>query len=81
MEFDKYIARRLIHIAERKISENDYVAAKKFVNMAQSLYPELDGLKQVSTMVNVCISASSKTNGGGEVECNKDEAKKSSGYC
>ena len=35
-------------IAEKKISESDYVGAKKFVNKAQNLYPNLDGLKLIS---------------------------------
>ncbi|AED94228.1 Chaperone DnaJ-domain superfamily protein [Arabidopsis thaliana] len=34
-----------MEIAERKLSENDYNGAKKFINKAQNLYPKLDGLK------------------------------------
>ncbi|EOA19127.1 hypothetical protein CARUB_v10007796mg, partial [Capsella rubella] len=44
---------------------NDYDGAKSFVNKAQRLYPNLDGLKQVSMMINVYKSAS---NGGGDQE-------------
>ncbi|KFK41766.1 hypothetical protein AALP_AA2G169400 [Arabis alpina] len=50
-------------VAEKKLSMNDYFGAKKFVNKAQNLYPELDGLKQVLTMIHVYISASKKTKG------------------
>ncbi|XP_019086616.1 PREDICTED: J protein JJJ2-like [Camelina sativa] len=56
-------ARRATEIAVRKLSENDYDGAKKFVNKAQRLYPNLDGLKQVSMMIGVYKSAS---NGGEE---------------
>ncbi|XP_023634326.1 LOW QUALITY PROTEIN: uncharacterized J domain-containing protein C63.13, partial [Capsella rubella] len=48
-----------------KLSKNDYDGAKSFVNKAQRLYPNLDGLKQVSMMINVYKSAS---NGGGDQE-------------
>ncbi|KAG7604124.1 Chaperone J-domain superfamily [Arabidopsis thaliana x Arabidopsis arenosa] len=37
-----------MEIAERKLSENDYNGAKKFINKAQNLYPKLDGLKPFS---------------------------------
>ncbi|CAF1710873.1 hypothetical protein YC2023_042849 [Brassica napus] len=53
---------------EKKISENDYVGAKKFVNKAENLYPKLDGLKQVSMMIDVYISASDKINRKGEAD-------------
>ncbi|XP_010440884.1 PREDICTED: dnaJ homolog subfamily B member 12-like [Camelina sativa] len=56
-------ARRATEIAVRKLSENDYDGAKKFVIKAQRLYPNLDGLKQVSMMIGVYKSAS---NGGEE---------------
>ncbi|EOA23085.1 hypothetical protein CARUB_v10003867mg [Capsella rubella] len=41
MECNKDEARRAMDIAERKVSENDYFGAKKFVNKAQVLYPDL----------------------------------------
>ncbi|ESQ55413.1 hypothetical protein EUTSA_v10027069mg [Eutrema salsugineum] len=69
MESNMFEARRAVFIAERKISENDYVGAKQFVNKAQNLYPKLDGLKQMSIMINVYISASNKINEEGEAEC------------
>ncbi|KAJ0247093.1 Uncharacterized protein HA466_0165510 [Hirschfeldia incana] len=68
MESNKDKAIKLIGIAERKISENDYVGAKKFVDKAQNLYPKLDGLKQVSMMIDVYISASDKINRKGEAD-------------
>ena len=63
MECNKEEATKAIKIAERKISDNDYNGAKRFVRKAKTLYPTLDGLEQISTMVDVYISASNKTNG------------------
>ncbi|XP_023644224.1 uncharacterized protein LOC111832115 [Capsella rubella] len=60
MECNKDEARRAMDIAERKVSENDYIGAKKFVNKAQILYPNLDGLKQVLMMIDVYIFASNR---------------------
>ncbi|CAH8377610.1 unnamed protein product [Eruca vesicaria subsp. sativa] len=68
MEINKDEAIKSISIAEKKISENDYVGAKKFVNKAQNLYPKLDGLKQVSMMIDVYISALDKINRKGEAD-------------
>ncbi|CAH2043491.1 unnamed protein product [Thlaspi arvense] len=48
-------AKRALDIAERKLSEKDYDGAKKFVNKARNLYPKLDGLKQVLTIIDVYI--------------------------
>lgn len=58
MECHEEEARRAMEIAEKKLSENDYYGAKKFVNQAQNLYPELGGLNQVLKIVDVYISAS-----------------------
>ena len=63
MECNKEEATKAIKIAERKLSENDYNGAKRFARKAKTLYPTLDGLEQISTMVDVYISASNKTNG------------------
>ncbi|XP_019100703.1 PREDICTED: dnaJ homolog subfamily C member 18-like [Camelina sativa] len=52
-------------VYETKLSENDYDGAKNFINKAQLLYPNLDGLKQVSKMINVYIYASNR---GGEAD-------------
>ncbi|KAJ4880988.1 DNAJ heat shock N-terminal domain-containing protein [Raphanus sativus] len=65
---DKDEAKRALDIAEKKLSEKDYDGAKKFANKAQNMYPELDGLKQVSMMIDVYISAAVKINGGTESE-------------
>ncbi|CAA7054859.1 unnamed protein product [Microthlaspi erraticum] len=64
MECNKEEAKRAMDIAERKISEKDYVGAKKFVTKAQRLYPKLDGLEQISVMIDVNVSASNKNIGG-----------------
>ncbi|CAA7020965.1 unnamed protein product [Microthlaspi erraticum] len=64
MECNKEEANRAINIAERKLSEKDYVGAKKFVTKAQRLYPKLDGLEQISVMIDVNVSASNKNIGG-----------------
>ncbi|XP_019089102.1 PREDICTED: dnaJ homolog subfamily B member 12-like [Camelina sativa] len=63
MECNKEEARRAIDMAEKKISENDYDGAKKLVNKAERLYPQLEGLKQVLMTIDVYISASNKING------------------
>ncbi|KAL1197174.1 Chaperone protein dnaJ 49 [Cardamine amara subsp. amara] len=56
-------ARRAVKMAEKKLWQNDYNGAKKFINKAKKFYPKLDGLEQVLMMVNVYISASNKING------------------
>ncbi|KAL0873773.1 hypothetical protein Bca101_023478 [Brassica carinata] len=63
MECNKDEAKRVMGVAEKKLSENDYVGAKKFATKAQNLYPHLDGLNQVSMMIHVYIS---EANGGKE---------------
>ncbi|CAN6986952.1 unnamed protein product [Brassica oleracea var. botrytis] len=65
---DKDEAKRALDIAEKKLSENDYVGAKKFVYKAQSLYPDLDGLNQVLMMIDVYTSAEIKISGGIETD-------------
>lgn len=64
MECNKDEAKRAMDIAEKKLSEKDCVGAKKFVTKAQNLYPHLDGLNQVSTMIHVYASATNKIIGG-----------------
>ena len=64
MECNKDEAKRAMDIAEKKLSEKDYVGAKKFLTKAQNLYPHLDGLNQVSTMIHVYVAAANKINGG-----------------
>ncbi|KAL0699244.1 hypothetical protein Bca4012_055366 [Brassica carinata] len=62
MDCNKEEARRAIKIAERKLTtEKDYNGAKRFASKAKTLYPTLEGLEQISAMVDVYISASNKT--------------------
>ncbi|XP_022958565.1 uncharacterized protein LOC111459762 isoform X1 [Cucurbita moschata] len=63
MECNKDEAVRAKEIAERKFTERNYSAAKKFVLKAQNLYPGLDGLSQLMTTLEVYISAENKING------------------
>lgn len=63
MECNKDEAARAKEIAERKFTERNYSAAKKFVLKAQNLYPGLDGLSQMMTTLEVYISAENKING------------------
>ncbi|VVB12415.1 unnamed protein product [Arabis nemorensis] len=64
MECNKEEAVRAMDIAKRKVTENDYNGAKKFAEKAQNLYPKLEGLKQVSMMIDVYIVAGNKISGG-----------------
>ncbi|CAA7054858.1 unnamed protein product [Microthlaspi erraticum] len=64
MESNKDEARKARDMAEKKISENDYVGAKRFVIRAQNLHPKLDGLEKISMTIHVLISASNKIKGG-----------------
>ncbi|XP_022158022.1 uncharacterized protein LOC111024612 [Momordica charantia] len=63
MECNKDEAVRAKEIAERKFTERNYSAAKKFILKAQNLYPGLDGLSQMMTTLEVYISAENKING------------------
>lgn len=63
MECNKDEAVRAKEIAERKFTERNYSAAKKFVLKAQNLYPGLDGLSQMMTTLEVYISAENKMSG------------------
>lgn len=64
MECNKDEAIRAKEIAERKFSERDYAAAKKFALKAQNLYPALDSLSQMLTTFDVYVSAESKISSG-----------------
>ncbi|XP_010482702.1 PREDICTED: uncharacterized protein LOC104761327 [Camelina sativa] len=57
MECNKNEAKRAMDVAERKVKENDYNGAKRFANKAQNLFPDLGGLKQLLTAIDVYISA------------------------
>ncbi|CAA7056483.1 unnamed protein product [Microthlaspi erraticum] len=70
MECNKEEARRAMDTAVSKLSGKDYNGAKKFIDKAHKLYPKLDGLKQVSTMIHVHhISASNQSKGEEESDC------------
>ena len=60
MECNKDEASRSKDIAVRKFREKDYLGAKKFVLKAQNLFPELEGLSQMLTILDVYISAEKK---------------------
>ncbi|CAM8893283.1 hypothetical protein QQ045_024939 [Rhodiola kirilowii] len=63
MECNKDEAMRAKVIAENKLSSKDYSGAKKFVMKAKSLYPELDGIAQMLTILDVYMSADNKIHG------------------
>ncbi|CAA7051628.1 unnamed protein product [Microthlaspi erraticum] len=66
MECNKDEARRAMDIAERKVTAKDYNGARKFANKAQTLYPQLEGLKQLMMTVDVYISGEKQI--GGEAD-------------
>ncbi|KAB2014054.1 hypothetical protein ES319_D09G199200v1 [Gossypium barbadense] len=63
MECNKDEAFRAKEIAERKVREKDFAGAKKFAMKAQNLYPGLDGITQMLTILDVYISAENKVSG------------------
>ncbi|KAE8698171.1 putative protein phosphatase 2C 76-like isoform X1 [Hibiscus syriacus] len=66
MECNKDEAIRAKEIAERKVKEKDYAGAKKFALKSQNLFPDLDGIAQMLTTLDVYISAENKV--GGEAD-------------
>lgn len=63
MESNKVEAAHAKSIAEGKLKQNDYASAKKFALKAQSLCPELVGISQLLTTLQVYLSAQPKLNG------------------
>ncbi|KAL3630684.1 hypothetical protein CASFOL_023668 [Castilleja foliolosa] len=63
MECNRDEALRAKTIAEDKIVKKDFPGAKKFVLKAKTLYPELDGITQILTIIDVYISAENKISG------------------
>ncbi|KAK2654142.1 hypothetical protein Ddye_013998 [Dipteronia dyeriana] len=63
MECNKDEALRAKKIAERKVTERDYAGAKKFALKAQNLFPELEGIRQLLTTIDLYISVEKKVNG------------------
>ncbi|XAR50339.1 hypothetical protein NMG60_11004633 [Bertholletia excelsa] len=67
MECNKDEAARAKRIAEEKLKESDISGAKRFAVKAQSLFPGLEGLRQLVAILDVYIAAEKKING--EVDC------------
>ncbi|KAL3653610.1 hypothetical protein CASFOL_003291 [Castilleja foliolosa] len=63
MDCNRDEALRAKTIAEDKIRKKDFSGAKKFALKAKSLYPNLDGVTQMLTTVDVYISAENKISG------------------
>ncbi|KAI4337954.1 hypothetical protein L6164_016315 [Bauhinia variegata] len=63
MDCNKDEAVRAKEIAERKFSEREYAGSKKFALKAVNLYPELEGLSQFLTTLDVYIAAENKVSG------------------
>ncbi|KAD2392945.1 hypothetical protein E3N88_39922 [Mikania micrantha] len=63
MECNKDEAIRARTIAEKKLSDKDYVGARKFILKAQNLYPGLDGASQMLTTLDVYIASENKVSG------------------
>ncbi|KAI5657710.1 hypothetical protein M9H77_26503 [Catharanthus roseus] len=66
MECNRDEAIRAKSIAEEKLEKKDFAGARKFALKAQSLYPQLDGLSQMLTTIDVYVSSDNKI--GGEVD-------------
>ncbi|GAB4858424.1 hypothetical protein Ancab_009897 [Ancistrocladus abbreviatus] len=60
MECNKDEAIRAKEFAEKKFMEKDIAGAKKFAAKAQSLYPGLEGISQMMTILDVYASAEKK---------------------
>ncbi|OVA17483.1 DnaJ domain [Macleaya cordata] len=66
MECNRDEATRAKEIAERKFTAMDISGAKKFALKAQNMYPNLEGLSQMLTTLDVYLSAENKM--GGEAD-------------
>ncbi|KAM6594673.1 hypothetical protein CsatA_002376 [Cannabis sativa] len=67
MECNREAALKAKELAEKKFEEQDFSGAKRFAIKAQSLNPELDGISQMISTLDVYISAEKKTNE--DVDC------------
>ncbi|GFP97954.1 hypothetical protein PHJA_001939500 [Phtheirospermum japonicum] len=63
MECNKDEALRAKSIAESKLEQKDFAGSKKFALKAQNLYPGLDGISPMLTMLDVYISSEKKIGG------------------
>ncbi|GFP91315.1 protein hlj1 [Phtheirospermum japonicum] len=50
-------------LAEGMLKNNDYSSAKIFASLSQRLYPELEGISQMCTMLDVFVSSEQRING------------------
>ncbi|CAH1450301.1 unnamed protein product [Lactuca virosa] len=63
MERKRDEAIRAKRLVEKKLADKDFAASKKYTVKAQTMCPDLDGISQMSTIVDVYISAENKLNG------------------
>eukprot|EP00250_Pteridium_aquilinum_P024310 c2888_g1_i1 orf=876-2162(+) len=63
MECNKEEALRSLRLAEQKFLQLDLIGAKKFALKAQYLFPDLEGLPQLMSMLDVHIVAQQKVDG------------------
>ncbi|XP_020589495.1 uncharacterized protein LOC110030878 [Phalaenopsis equestris] len=63
MESIRDEALRIKELAEKKFIEKDYVGAKNFVLTAQNLFPSLDGISQMITILDIYLASEAKLNG------------------
>ncbi|XP_071706325.1 uncharacterized protein [Rutidosis leptorrhynchoides] len=63
MECNKDEANRAKEIAENKFLNKDMNGAKKFALKAKTLYPTLDGINQLISVLDVYVAAENKING------------------
>ncbi|KAK1438995.1 hypothetical protein QVD17_04809 [Tagetes erecta] len=63
MECNKDEAIRAKTISEKKLFDKDYAGSKKFILKAQTLYPGLEGISQMLTILDVYIASENKVNG------------------
>eukprot|EP00250_Pteridium_aquilinum_P012072 c20492_g1_i1 orf=613-3051(+) len=64
MECNRDEALRSKVLAETKFSQRDFVGARKFAHKAKQLYPELEGIAQFISVLDVHIVAQNKLQGG-----------------
>lgn len=63
MECNRDEALRAKAIAEARLEDKDFIGAKKFALKAQALYPELDGISQMLTALEVYVAGEIKIRG------------------
>ncbi|XP_047309527.1 uncharacterized protein LOC124912937 [Impatiens glandulifera] len=63
MDCNKDEAHRAKEIAERMFSESDLTGARRFAKKANSLFPDLDGVQSLISILDVYLCAERKVNG------------------